>query len=185
MQSKHHVGDAGCPATDNACCRARADSTSEEETTLLTPIRRGSAPVFSKSDSQSKASTCIPLSRARIRQSIIPLALSDDHLQYDATVETILRFAHAVLASPRASESSLSRIPSTPRIKVTDYDDPVANSTPLSHLRSSGTSCSNPRSSSTQRKESKKGRKRLSTAEMREQFAAESKERTRCMRRFL
>lgn len=174
-------------ATGKNQYRSRADSSSDEETPLLISTRRGSAPMTAKNDSKLVPFTHItPLNKPKIEGFKTPPPPSEDNVPYDATVETTLRFAQARLTSPRTSNNGLARIPSTPRVKVSDHDDPFLDSPGPSWSYSVPA----PRSSTKPDTNSKKGdgekkKKRPSTVERREKIVADSEQRMRCMRKFI
>lgn len=182
-------GHAKCSATKDSYYRTRAGSCSDEESPLLTNLRRGSVPITSEFNSKAQRSTPSPSHNSRMERFKTPSPPSNEELPYDATTETTLRFAQARLASPRSSRNGITQIPSAPRIKVSDPDDPFIDSPgagwsyTVSVPSSSIISKSGLKQDKGEEKEVKK--KRLSTAEMRDKIAAESEERMRCMRKFI
>jgi len=187
MENKIGSEIADRSTTGKTRYRSRADSSSDEETSLLISPRKGSVPTTAKNDLELGPLThTTPRNKARVERFKTPPPRSDDNLPYDATVETTLRFAQARLASPRTSNDDLTRTPSTPRVKVSDYDDPFLDSSGPSWSYSVPAPRSSPKPDTNSKKgDAEKKKKRLSTAEMREKIMADSEERMRCMRKFI
>jgi len=186
MENKDNGGTTDPSATNKKPYRSRADSSSDEEASLLKSPRRRSAPITAKNDSKFLSSTPVPGNKARIERFKTAPPATDDYLLYDATVETTLRFAQARLASPRTSNDGLARMPNTPKSRVNDYDDPFLD--PLGPSWSY--SISAPRSSmkpdaNSEKVDGEKKKKRRSTAARRENIMADNEERMRCMRKFI
>ena len=179
--------------TRDSQSRTRADSSSDEDSPLLTSFRRGSAPAPSTPDRQAEPSTPPPQNSTRIERFTSSPAPAAEDLRYDATAETTLRFAQARLVSPSSSSSGITCIPYIPRIKVSGIGDPFIDSphTSSSYISLTPRTIKKPNSDAQQdssqmeRKSNDEKRKPLSTAEIRAKIVADSEERKRCMRKVL